>query len=142
MLTIKILTKISAKITIIVVENREHYYFIIIYKCKEVPLSLFSYQILASTFDSDEQFSYYKVYEVEPQTILATLLVLSHCDNLFFQILTMLYIGIQSQCSIKMLQSGKILHATMWRKIVTACSQNLLYVTSATKMWYPHSLIG
>ncbi len=45
---IKILTKIRAKITIIVVKNREPYYFIIIYKCKEVPLSLFSYQMLAS----------------------------------------------------------------------------------------------
>ncbi len=31
------------KSTIIVVENREPYYFIIIYKCKEVPLCLFSY---------------------------------------------------------------------------------------------------
>ncbi len=58
---IKILTKIRGKITIIVVENRESYYFIIIYKCKEVPLSLFSYQMLASTFDFDEWSSYYKV---------------------------------------------------------------------------------
>ncbi len=48
---IKILMKIRAKITIIVVENREPYYFIIICKGKEVPLSLFSYQMLASTFD-------------------------------------------------------------------------------------------
>ncbi len=61
---IEILTKIPAKITIIVVENREPYYFIIIHKCfKEVPLSLFSHQILATTFDSDERSSYYKVYE-------------------------------------------------------------------------------
>ncbi len=59
---IEILTKILAKITIIVVENREPYYFIIIYKCKEVPLSLFSYQMLTSTFDSDEQSRYQKVY--------------------------------------------------------------------------------
>ncbi len=60
---IEILTKIRAKITIIVVENREPYYFIIIiYKCKEVSLSLFSYQTLASTFGSDEWSSYYKVY--------------------------------------------------------------------------------
>ncbi len=61
---IEILTKICAKITIIVVKNREPYYFIIIiiYKCKEVPLSLFSYQTLASTFDFDERSSYYKVY--------------------------------------------------------------------------------
>ncbi len=48
---IEILTKIRAKITIIVVENREPYYFIIICKCKEVSLFLFSYLILASTFD-------------------------------------------------------------------------------------------
>ncbi len=48
---IEILMKIRAKITIIVVENREPYYFIVIYKCKEVPLSPFSYQMLASTFD-------------------------------------------------------------------------------------------
>ncbi len=39
---IEILTKIRGKITIIVVGNREPYYFIIIYECKEVPLSLFS----------------------------------------------------------------------------------------------------
>ncbi len=60
---IEILPKIRAKITIITVENREPYYFIIIYKCKEVPLSLLSYQMLASTFDSDERSSYYKVYD-------------------------------------------------------------------------------
>ncbi len=59
---IEILTKIFVNITIIVVENIEPYYFIIIYKCKEVPLSLFSYQMLASTFDSNEWSSYYKVY--------------------------------------------------------------------------------
>ncbi len=46
---IQILTKIRVKITMIVVENREHYF--IICKCKEVPLSSFSYQMLASTFD-------------------------------------------------------------------------------------------
>ncbi len=34
---IEILMKISEKITIIVVENREPYYFIIICKCKEIP---------------------------------------------------------------------------------------------------------
>ncbi len=62
---IEILTKICAKITIIVVENREPYYFTIIYKYKDIPLSLFSYQMLASTFDSDEQSSYYKVYDSE-----------------------------------------------------------------------------
>ncbi len=54
-----ILTKIRAKITIIVVENREPYYFIIIYKHEEVPLFLFSYQMLDSTFDSYERSSYY-----------------------------------------------------------------------------------
>ncbi len=51
---IETLTKICAKITIIVVENREHYYFIIICKCKEALLSLFSYHMLASTFGCDE----------------------------------------------------------------------------------------
>ncbi len=61
---IKILTKICGKITIIVVTNGEPYYFIIIYKCKEFPLSLFSYQMLASTFDSDERSSYYKVCDL------------------------------------------------------------------------------
>ncbi len=59
---IEILTKIRVKITIIVVENRELYYFIIISKCKEVPLSLFSYQMLASTLTMDEQSIYYNVY--------------------------------------------------------------------------------
>ncbi len=60
---IEILMKICAKITIIiVVENREPYYFIIICKCKEVPLSLFSYKMLASTLTTDERSSYYKVY--------------------------------------------------------------------------------
>ncbi len=54
--------KICAKITIIVVENREPYYFFIIYKYKKVPLSLFSYQMLVSTFDYDERSIYYKVY--------------------------------------------------------------------------------
>ncbi len=58
---IKILTKIRAKITITVVENRESY-FIIIYKYKEVPLYLFSYQMLASTFDSNEWCSSCRVY--------------------------------------------------------------------------------
>ncbi len=59
---IEILTKIRSKIEIIVVENREPYYFIIICKCKEVPLSLFSYQMLASTMTMDERSTYYKVY--------------------------------------------------------------------------------
>ncbi len=54
----EILMKICLKITIIVVENRKHYY-IIFYKCKEVPLSVFSYQMLASTFDFDKRSSYY-----------------------------------------------------------------------------------
>ncbi len=48
---IEILTKISAKITIIVIGNKEPYYFIIICISKEVSLSLLSYQMLASTFD-------------------------------------------------------------------------------------------
>ncbi len=51
-----------AKITIIVVENREPYYFIIVCKYKEVPLFLFSYQMLAPTLTGDERSIYYKVY--------------------------------------------------------------------------------
>ncbi len=54
--------KIPAKIELIVVENKEPYYFIIICKCKKVPLSLFAYQMLASTFEYDERSIYYKVY--------------------------------------------------------------------------------
>ncbi len=50
--------------TIIVVENREPYYVIIFCKYKEVPLSLFSYQMLSSTLTTDEQSSYYMVYGV------------------------------------------------------------------------------
>ncbi len=63
---IKILTKIHAKITVTEVENRESYYFIIIIcKCKQGPLSLFSYQMLASILTMDERSSYYKGYERE-----------------------------------------------------------------------------
>ncbi len=62
---IEILTKTSVKITIIVVENREEtYYFIIICKCKEVPLSLFYYHMLASTLTTYKRSIYYKVYIV------------------------------------------------------------------------------
>ncbi len=63
---IKILTKTCAKIAIIVVKNRESYYFIIICKCKEVLLSLFSYQMLASSPTRDERSIYYKVYGPNP----------------------------------------------------------------------------
>ncbi len=56
------LMKIRAKITIIVVENREPYYFITICRCKQGRVSLFSYQMLASILTVDEQSSYYKVY--------------------------------------------------------------------------------
>ncbi len=59
---IEILSKICVKITIFVVENREPYYFIIICKCKEVPLSLFSYQMLDSTLTTNEWSVYYKIY--------------------------------------------------------------------------------
>ncbi len=51
------LTKIYAKITIIVVENREPYYFVTICKCKQ-SLFLFSYQILALILTMDERSSY------------------------------------------------------------------------------------
>ncbi len=56
---IEMLTKILAKITIIVVENREPS-FITICKCKQGPLSLFSYQMLTSILTIDERSSYYK----------------------------------------------------------------------------------
>ncbi len=59
---IKILTKIREKITMIVIENREPHYFIIIFKYEGVLLFLFSYQMLASIFDSRKRSSYYKVY--------------------------------------------------------------------------------
>ncbi len=75
----------------------------------------------------------WKILRVQPPTSLITTLALSHCDNLSFQIVTILYFGRQSQCSIKMSQSGKIKYATMWQKIVPSCNQNLLYVTSVTK---------
>ncbi len=61
---IEILTKIHAKITITVLENREPYSFIIICKCKEGPSSLFSYEMLVSILTMDEQSSYYEVYGV------------------------------------------------------------------------------
>ncbi len=59
------LTKTRAKITIILVENREPYYFITICKCKEDPLSLFSYQMQASILTMDEQSSNYTVYDLK-----------------------------------------------------------------------------
>ncbi len=68
---IKILTKICAKITIIVVENRE-LYFIIICKCEEVLLSLFSYHMLASTLITNELSIYYKVYDGRPHVAVTT----------------------------------------------------------------------
>ncbi len=61
--------KFYVKITIIVVENREPCYFIIICKCK-VPLSLFSYQMLALTLTTDERYIYYKVYDILPNSSL------------------------------------------------------------------------
>ncbi len=54
--------KVRAKITIIVVENRESYYFIIICKYKEVPLSLFLMKCWLQLLTTDERSSYYKVY--------------------------------------------------------------------------------
>ncbi len=60
---IEILTKIHAKITIIVAENRELYYFIIICKCKQIPWCLFSYQMLASTLTMDEWSIYYEIVD-------------------------------------------------------------------------------
>ncbi len=49
---------------IIVVENREPYYFVIIYKCKEVMLSIFLIRCWLQLWTSDERSSYYKVYGV------------------------------------------------------------------------------
>ncbi len=46
-----------------VLENREPYYFITICRCKQGPLSLFSYQMLASILTIDKRSSYYKVYD-------------------------------------------------------------------------------
>ncbi len=45
------------------------------------------------------------------------------------------------KCGRKWSQRCKIMRATMWQKIVTTCSQNLLYVTSVTKMWHSCSLL-
>ncbi len=60
---IEVLTKIRARITIIVVENREAYYFIIICKCKEVLLSLFFLiRCWLQLLTTNEQSSYYEVY--------------------------------------------------------------------------------
>ncbi len=53
------------KISITVVKNREPYYFITICKCKQGPLSLFSYHLLASILTVDERSSYYKVYNLD-----------------------------------------------------------------------------
>ncbi len=53
--------KIQTKITIIVVENKEPYYFLIS-KYKQVPSCLFFYQMLASNLTIDEWPVYYKVY--------------------------------------------------------------------------------
>ncbi len=59
--------KIHAKITITEVGNREpYYYFIIICKCKQIPLCLFPYQMLASTLTVNERSIYCKVYAVDP----------------------------------------------------------------------------
>ncbi len=59
--TLLIFKMIEILTTIIVVENREPYYLIIFCKCNGVPLSLFSYQMLASTLTTDEQSCYYKI---------------------------------------------------------------------------------
>ncbi len=68
---IEILTRIRVKITII--KKQRTLYFIIIYKYKEVPLSLFSYRMLTSTFDSDKWSSYYKIYVYGFQSIFCYL---------------------------------------------------------------------
>ncbi len=72
-----------------------------------------------------------KFWGFNSKTPLAAPLALSQCDSTFQ---LSLYFDRLSQCCIKMSQSIKILHATVWHKIVTTCSQNLLYVTSVTKI--------
>ncbi len=59
-------------------ENREPYYFIIICKCKQVPLRLFSYQMLASTLTMNEQSIYYKVYDSQSDDTNGTLQLAVH----------------------------------------------------------------
>ncbi len=58
----EILTKIRAKITIIVIENREPYHFTIICKCKEVPCPYFLIRCWLQLLTTDERSSYYKIY--------------------------------------------------------------------------------
>ncbi len=72
----------------------------------------------------------------------ATTLALSNCNNLYFKIVTILYIARDSHnVALKFHEVAKSLHATMWQKIVTTCSQNSLYVASVTKMWHFCSLL-
>ncbi len=62
----KKMIEILRKITIIVVENAESYCFIIIFKCKQVPLSLcypyFLIKCWLQLLTTDERSSYYQVY--------------------------------------------------------------------------------
>ncbi len=57
---IKILTKAHVKIIIIVVENREPYYFIIICKCKVVPCPYFLIRCWFQLLTTNEQSSFYE----------------------------------------------------------------------------------
>ncbi len=56
--------KISEKITIIIVDNRESYCFIIIFKSKQVPLSVFSYRCWLQLLTTNKWPGYYKVYAI------------------------------------------------------------------------------
>ncbi len=84
--------KIHAKITITVVENRELYYFVIICKCKQIPLRLFSYQMSAPTLTMDEWSIYYKVYDYK----LCVCLAVTSFSFTFYDILSSLTKTIRS----------------------------------------------
>ncbi len=64
---IEILTKIRAKITIIVVVENENLIISLLFVNVKSSIILFSYQMLAPTFNYDEQSIYYKVYEWNEQ---------------------------------------------------------------------------
>ncbi len=66
---IEILTKVRAKITIIVLENREPYCFIIIFKYKQVSFPYFLIRCWFQLLSTYEQSSYYcKVYGPHEKT--------------------------------------------------------------------------
>ncbi len=66
---IGIVTKIRAKIANIVVENREPYRFIILFKCKRVPFPCFLIRRWLQLLTTDERSTYYKVYEYRTRNL-------------------------------------------------------------------------